>query len=104
MVRLPIHLPEIELLARLACSKLPRTERALVSTLRFARFEAGDQSLCFSSTALKVIGPIAISQSHIKLHFLPRHTNVADLPLYRSLGTTLHMRVSCPRTSADSVL
>lgn len=42
MVWLPIHLPEIELLARLACSKLLRTERALVSALRFARFEAGD--------------------------------------------------------------
>lgn len=61
MVWLPIHLPEIEILARLACSKLPRTERTLVSALRFARSEAGDQSLCFSSTAPRVIGPIAIS-------------------------------------------
>lgn len=62
---LPIHLPEIEPLARLALSKLPRNKRTLVSALRFARFEAGSQSLCFSPTALRVVGPIAISQSHI---------------------------------------
>lgn len=80
MVWLPIRLPEIEPLARLACSKLLRTERALVSALRFTRFDAVGQSLCFSSTALRVIGPIAISQSHIKLLSLYRDNIPADLP------------------------
>lgn len=44
VVWLPIHLPEIEPLARLALSKLPRNKRTLVSALRFARFEAGRPS------------------------------------------------------------
>lgn len=71
VVRLPIHLPEIEPLARLAFSKLPRIKQTLVSALRFARFEAGDQSLCFSSTALRVVEPIAISQSYINFTNYP---------------------------------
>lgn len=78
VVWLPIHLPEIEPVARLALSKLPRNKRTLVSALRFARSEAGGQSLCFSSKALKVIGPIAISQSHIKLRLPSREIIHAD--------------------------
>lgn len=65
MVRRPIHLPEIKPLVHLALSELPKNKRTHVSTLRFARFEAGGQSLCFSQTALRVLGPITISQSHI---------------------------------------
>lgn len=61
----PIHLSEIESLARLALSELPRNKRTLVSTLWFVRFEAGSQSLCFSPMALRALGPTAISQSHI---------------------------------------
>lgn len=41
MVWLPIHLPEIEPVARLALRKLLRSERTLVSALRFDRFKAG---------------------------------------------------------------
>lgn len=85
---LPIHLPEIEPLARLALSKLPRIERTLVSAMRSARFEAGDRSLYFSSMALRVLGPIAISQSHI---------NFVDHPIIPPLLTCRHADSSVRR-------
>lgn len=78
VVWLPIHLPEIEPLLRLALSKLPRNKRALASALRLARFEAGSQPLCFSPMALRAIGPVAISQSHMNIGLMSRNIIPAD--------------------------
>lgn len=62
VVWLPIHLPEIEPLARLALSKLPRNKRTPVSTLRLARFEAGANHSAFHRRRPKSLDPSRLAR------------------------------------------